>query len=116
VAAQMRARDDASRAKILAQLAEDKRNGRAKAGFVFLRAARDAFVDRNAQPAVHEQARRFLEAWVTQPVEEPWPRDLAFATRIRLLRELMAIPPPNYIAIPASWIVERAEGRRTTPP
>jgi len=116
VAAQMRGRDDSSRAQILAQLAEDKRNGRAKAGFVFLRAARDAFVDRTAEPAVREQARRFLEAWVTQPVEEPWPRDLAFATRIRLLRELMAIPPPNYISIPASWIVERAEARQTKPP
>jgi len=116
VAAQMRARDDASRAEIFARLAEDKRNGHAKAGYVFLRAARDAFVDRNAQPAVHEHARRFLEEWVTQPVEEPWPKHVAFATRVRLLRELMAIPPPNYIAIPASWIVDRAQERRATPP
>ncbi|MFO1323981.1 MAG: hypothetical protein U1F15_07930 [Burkholderiales bacterium] len=107
VAAQMRAFDEPTRTAILEQLAKDKIDGKSKAGYMFLRAAREAFVDENSKAA-----RRFLEAWVTQPVEEPWPRDPGFETRIRLLRELTTIPPPNYISIPASWIVERAEGRR----
>jgi hypothetical protein len=116
VAANRRALDDPARSKIFECFAQNKSNGRSKAGFVFLRAAREAFVDAHAAPEARDQARRFLEAWVTQPVEDPFPSDLGFETRIRLLRELTTIPQPNYIAIPASWIVERAAGRRTKTP
>lgn len=87
-----------------------------KGGFVFLRAAREAVVDPGAPQALRDQARRFLEVWVTQPVEDPWPKDPGFTTRVRLLRELTTIPQPNAIAIPASWIVERAEKRRLRSP
>jgi hypothetical protein len=116
VAANMRALDESDRSKIFERLEQNKIGGRSQAGFVFLRAAREAFVDAHAAPAVRDHARRFLEAWVTQPVEEPYPGDLGFETRIRLLRELTTIPQPNSIAIPASWIVERAEGRRSKSP
>jgi len=111
VATQMRALDDDARAVMFAQLAKDKQGERTKSGFVFLRAARDAVVDPNTSPDVRKQARRFLDAWVTQPVEEPDPRDPAFATRVKLLRELMALPKPDDVAVRAGWIVERAEQR-----
>jgi hypothetical protein len=114
IAAQMRTLDDDARAAIFARLARDKRDGRAKAGFAFLRAAREAAADPKDSPAVRNAAIRFLDAWVTQPVEEPYPHDLAFATRVALLRELMTLREPSTIATQAGWIVERAEQRRNT--
>ncbi len=107
--------DAAGRAALFAQLSQDKREGRARAGFLFTRAARDAMVDAGGDPGVRREAERFLDAWVTQPVEEPWPADLAFATRIALLRELMAIPEPRDIGVRAGWVVERAEARKADP-
>ena len=115
VVAHVRTLDPQARTALFARLARDKTEGRARAGYVFVRAARDALVDVAREPDERRSATRFLEAWVTQPVEEPWPRDLAFAARIRLLRELMALPRPNAISIPAGWIVERAEARAAAP-
>ena len=116
VATQMRAFETAAEARMFGRLAQDKRDGQPRAGFAFLRAARHAFVDPSSPPAVHDAARAFLEAWVTQPVEDPLPGEIAFESRLTLLRELQTIPPPNAIAAPAGWIVSRAEERRDAPP
>lgn len=116
VAAQVRALDDDARAALFARLAKDKRDGRAKAGFAFLRAARESAADPSASTAVRKAATQFLDVWVTQPVEEPSPRDLAFATRVALLRELTTLREPSTIATQAGWIVERADERRKTSP
>ncbi|MEO8752313.1 MAG: hypothetical protein ABI624_06515 [Casimicrobiaceae bacterium] len=116
IATQIRALDEPSRVAMFERLARDKKEGRALAGFAFLRAAKESFIAAGSSPELRDKARIFLEAWVTQPVEDPWPKYLGFEARILLLRELMAIPQPNDIAIPAGWIVERAESRKHEPP
>lgn len=40
-----------------------------------------------------------------------WPGQPGFEARVQLLKELTTIPPPNYIAVPAGWIVARGEQR-----
>ena len=57
-------------------------------------------------------AEGFLSSWVTQPVDDPYPDELAFAWRVKLYRDLTGLPEP-VIANPAGWIVERAEKRAT---
>ncbi len=105
----MREMSEDARAAVFTSLTRDKVNGRPRAGYAFLRAAREAFTDKNASPALRDAAYRFLDAWVTQPVEEPDPDKMGFAGRVQLLRELTQIPAPNDIAIRAGWIVDRAD-------
>ena len=116
IAAQMRAFDEPTRSRILERLAQDKREGRTRAGYAFLRAARATLADRTGSPAARARAHAFLAAWVTQPVDDPDPGAIAFDARIVLLRELMSIPAPNDVAIPAEWIVQRALARRNPVP
>jgi len=111
IAEQLRGMDEAARAGIFERLRLDKMEGRTRAGYLFLRGARDAMLAPESTPAASGAARAFLEEWVTQPVEEPWPGQPGFAARVQLLKELTTIPPPNYIAIPAGWIVSRGEQR-----
>jgi hypothetical protein len=116
VALQTRSFDAGKQVQLFERLAQDKRDGQSRGGHAFLRAARQALVDPSRPPSVREAARRFLEAWVTQPVEDPFPGQIAFESRLTLLRELRSIPAPNDIAVPAGWIVSRAEERRDAPP
>lgn len=111
VATQMRAMDDDARSAVFAALARDKRDGHNRVGVVFLRAAREALVAPDTPPQTRAQARRFLDAWVTQPVDEPWPSQPGFGTRLVLLRELTQLPPPDDVAVRAGWILERGEQR-----
>ncbi|MEO8189551.1 MAG: hypothetical protein ABI682_04355 [Acidobacteriota bacterium] len=116
IATQMRAFEAKTQARVFDRLAQDKRDGQSRAGFAFLRAAQQALVDPSRPPAVQDAARGFLKSCVTQPVDDPFPGEIAFESRLALLRELATIPPPNDIAAPAGWIVSRAEERRDAPP
>lgn len=111
VAARVRAEDEDTRVALFTRLARDKSLDRPRAGYAFLRAAREAYTAPASSPQLREAAYRFLDVWVTQPVEEPWPEHLGFGARVELLRELREIPPPNDIAIRAGWIVDRAQAR-----
>jgi hypothetical protein len=111
VAEQARTLSDAERSALFAHLAQDKAAERTAAGFAFLPAAKEALLDPRGDPALRKAAAGFLAAWVTQPVEDPWPKHLAFRQRIALDRELMDLPMTE-IAVPAGSIVERAESRR----
>lgn len=105
----LRALDDAQRLAFLQRLARDKRAGRRGAGWLFLPSAL-AGLDAG-DPALARAARDFLEEWVTQPVDEPYPDDPGFAVRVELLRTLAALPIPE-IAIMAGSIADRAQQRR----
>jgi hypothetical protein len=107
VTAQSRALSPAEQTGLYTQLARDKRNDLRGAGLVFLPAAKEALLDQNGAPALRAAARRFLSDWVTQPIEEPHPREPGFRERVRLFSELADIPIPE-ISIMASSVVERA--------
>jgi len=111
IAEQLRGMDPATRASIFEQLYLHKKAERARAGYLFLRGAKEAVLDPASPPEVYRAARAFLEEWVTQPVEEPWPDAPGFEARVQLLQELTTIPPPSVVAIPAGWIVSRGEER-----
>jgi hypothetical protein len=104
----LRALDAEQRSALLQHLARDKHAGRYGAGWLFLPGAVAALDDGDAGLA--RAARDFLEAWVTQPVDEPYPEQPGFAVRVELLRPLAALPIPE-IAIMAGSIVERATAR-----
>jgi hypothetical protein len=114
-AAQLRALPATDRADLFHRLTRDKTEGRRAAGFAFLAAAKEALLDPNGDEATRSAAKAFLAAWVTQPVEEVWPQDLGYRTRIRLLRDLTDLPVPE-IANPARWIAERGEERAKPQP
>lgn len=80
--AQVRDMTDDSRATLFANLQRDKRRDLRAIGVVFLPAARDA--RRGTSPSVVRAARRFLDAWATQPVEMPDPRDADYDARLEL--------------------------------
>lgn len=109
--AQVAAMPEADRAALFAQLGEDKWAGRPDAGLVFLPAARQAVLDARSPGAVRTAAGDFLSAWVTQPVEEPWPRDAGFRERIRLFRALADVPVAG-VPVMSQSIAERAAQRR----
>jgi hypothetical protein len=96
-------------ADLLRQLEADKKAGRFDAGWLFLPTAAAALVD-SADPPRARAARDFLEAWLTQPIDEPYPQQAAFATRMDLLRALAALPVAE-IANSATSVVERAGQR-----
>ena len=104
----LRALDAEQRSALLQHLTRDKHAGRYGAGWLFLPGAVAALDDGDAGLA--RAARDFLEAWVTQPVDEPYPEQPGFAVRVELLRPLAALPIPE-IAIMAGSIVERATAR-----
>jgi hypothetical protein len=110
-ATQVRAFPKAERQALFERLASDKQRDLRGAGFAFLPAARESVMDSASDPEVRRSAAAFLSAWVTQPVEEVWPRDPGHAQRLRLLHELRSIPIPE-IANPAGWIYERGAERK----
>lgn len=112
IAARMRRLDAKERAGVFAALAQGKEDGKNASGYAFLRAAREALLAPDTPAEVRTQARRFLDGWVTQPVEEPWPQHVAFAARLQLLRELTQLPPPDDVATRAGWILERGEAHQ----
>jgi len=111
-AAQVAAMPEADRGALFAQLEQDKWAARPEAGLVFLPAARRAVLDAHSPKAVRKAAGDFLSAWVTQPVEEPWPRDAGFQERVRLFR-LLADVPVEGVPVMSQSIAERAAQRAT---
>lgn len=107
-AAQVRSWPEEERTALFRQLESDKKRSFYGAGTAFLQAAREALVDPRTPDSTRLAARAFLSEWVTQPVLEPYPDQIAFAERVHLLRELQGVGIP-VIANPAGWIVERAE-------
>jgi hypothetical protein len=75
-----------ARAALFANLERDKRRDLRAAGIVFLPAATQTLSPEVAAPNVTRAARRFLEAWTTQPVETPDPHDADYDARIALQR------------------------------
>ena len=110
-AAQVAAMPEADRAALFAQLEQDKWAGRPDAGLVFLPAARQAVLEARSPEAVRRAAGDFLSVWVTQPVEEPWPRHAGFQERVRLFRELADVPVAG-VPVMSQSIAERAAQRR----
>lgn len=78
---------------------------------MFLPAARQAVLDPRSPEAVRRAAGDFLSAWVTQPVEEPWPRQPGFRERVRFFRELGDVPLTG-VPVMSRSIAERAGERR----
>jgi hypothetical protein len=109
--AQMLAFDAADRSAVFTHLADDKRAERYGVGLLFLPSAKQALVDATGDAQTKRAANDFLDAWVTQPVQEPWPGDAGFTERVRVLRELADVPVPE-IANRAASIVERASARK----
>jgi hypothetical protein len=75
---------DEARATLFANFERYKRRDLRAVGIVFLPAARDAL--RDGIPSVARAAHGFLDAWTTQPVETPDPRDADYAERLELQR------------------------------
>ncbi|MGH8174094.1 MAG: hypothetical protein ACREPX_13215 [Rhodanobacteraceae bacterium] len=92
------------------RLRADKLADLRNAGALFVPAAIAAVRDA-ADPAVQNSARRFLTEWVTQPIQEPDPRDAAFAARVRQFRDLSQVPVPE-IANMAVGVADRAEAQK----
>lgn len=109
--AQVAVMPEAERAALFAQLEHDKWAGRPDAGLVFLPAARQAVLDAQSPGPVRKAAGDFLSAWVTQPVEEPWPRHLGFRERVRLFRELGDVPVTG-VPVMSKSVADRAGERR----
>jgi hypothetical protein len=110
-AAQVAAMPGADRAALFAQLEQDKWAGRPDAGLVFLPAARQAVLDAQSPGPVRRAAGDFLSAWVTQPVEEPWPQYPGFRERVRLFRELGDVPVAG-VPVMSKSVADRAGERR----
>jgi len=107
---QVRAMTGAERVVLFQRLSTDKSAGRTGAGLFFLAAAREAVLDERSPPEVRDAAGGFLSYWVTQPVDEPWPRDAGFRERVRLYEMLKDVPASGVPILSAS-IAERALGR-----
>jgi hypothetical protein len=107
---QVRAMTDPERVALFQRLSSEKSAGRTGAGLFFLSAAREAVLDERSPPQVRDAAGGFLSYWVTQPVDEPWPRDAGFRERVRLYEMLKDVPASGVPILSAS-IAERALGR-----
>ncbi|MBK7660421.1 MAG: hypothetical protein IPJ28_15410 [Betaproteobacteria bacterium] len=59
---------------------------------------------------MRQSAGDFLWAWVTQPVDEPWPQDAGFRERVRLFGMLKDVPTTG-VPIMSASIAERALAR-----
>jgi len=101
---------EAEREALFVRLRQDKEAGRTGAGLFFLAAARDAVLDPGSSPGVRQSAGDFLWAWVTQPVDEPWPQDAGFRERVRLFEMLKDVPTTG-VPIMSASIAERALAR-----
>jgi hypothetical protein len=108
VATQVRKLDRAGRIELFDRLKSDKKDELAGAGLIFVPAAKEAMTDPKVGEEIQRAAAGFLSEFVTQPVQEPKPREPAYKERLRLLRELLDVPVPE-IATRAAWIVESAQ-------
>ena len=110
VTTQVRSMAITDRVALFRRLERDKGAGLRGAGLVFVGAAKEAVLDSQASAELRQAAGRFLSAWVTQPVAEPWPRDAGFRERIRLFESLKDVPISD-VAILSASIAQRAAGR-----
>ena len=110
VATQVRAMPEGERIELFRRLERDKVAGLNGAGLAFVPAAREAVLEPRTPAEVRKSAGRFLSAWVTQPVDEPWPRDAGFQERIRIFGSLRDVPISD-VAILSASIAERAKAR-----
>jgi hypothetical protein len=108
VTVQVRGWPDDKRESVFRALESEKKRSLYGAGYAFLPAAAEALRDPRASEATRLAARAFLTEWVTQPVDEPWPDQAAFARRVQLYRGLQQVPV-NVIANLAELIAERSE-------
>ncbi|HQY48337.1 MAG TPA: hypothetical protein PLE38_15335, partial [Usitatibacteraceae bacterium] len=109
--AQVAAMPAAEREALFERLEADKGAGRPDAGLAFVPAARAAVLDPQAPEAVRKAAGSFLWAWVTQPVEEPWPRDPGFRERVRIFQSLADVPVTG-VPVMSKSVADRAAQRR----
>ncbi|HEU4663727.1 MAG TPA: hypothetical protein VFS55_06835 [Dokdonella sp.] len=98
----------AQRARLFERLADDKEAGRYGAGALFLPVAAESAYAADRPDDERRAAERFLDVWITQPVDEPSPYEAGYAGRVDLLRRLVDVPEVT-IANRARWIVERAQ-------
>lgn len=115
VTKQVRALPPAEMAELHRQLEADKKADRPGAGLVFVPAAREIARDPQAPEEARQAAGSFLWAWVTQPVEEPWPAQAGFRERVRIFASLHDVPVtgvPVMSASIADRALERAKERR----
>lgn len=110
VTKQVRAMPPEEGAALFRQIEADKKAGLPGAGLVFVAAAREATRDAQAAQGVRQAAGSFLWAWVTQPVDEPWPKETGFRERVRIFASLRDAPVTGVPVMSAS-IAERAEAR-----
>lgn len=94
--ARVRARVDAlapeRREALFARLREDKEADRYGGGLLFVPVAAAIAWDESRGVGERNAAERFLDAWVTSPVETPLPGDVGFAARVELFRRLGDVP------------------------
>lgn len=109
--AQVAAMPAAEQEALFERLEADKGAGRPDAGLAFVPAARAAVLDPQMPEAVRKAAGSFLWAWVTQPVEEPWPRDAGFQERVRIFRSLADVPVTG-VPVMSKSVADRAAQRR----
>jgi hypothetical protein len=98
---QVRALDADAQLALLQRLREDKLSGRARAGLVFVPAAKQALLDaQNGE--LQRAAQGFLDEWVTQPIDQPDPAAPGYAERVHLFAILADVPVPE-IANRVQW-------------
>jgi hypothetical protein len=107
VTAHMDAARDDELLPLLQRLRHDELFDRGEVGLLFLDGARRAALDEARPRAVRQTAGSFLW-WLSVTPIEPEPSDPAFATRVRLWKELLDFPDPA-VANDARDIVESAE-------
>lgn len=107
VSAHVAALAPAQRAERYARLRADKEAGRYGGALLFVPAATDAAWDDARTADERLAAARFLDAWITSPVETPVPGEAGFAARVELYRRL-GDAPDAAIANRARSIVENA--------
>ena len=104
---QTRAMGAMERTALFDRLRADKLADLRKGGALFVPAAVEAMDGAEAEPGVQRAAQTFLAEWVTQPIEEPDPHDVAFVARVAQFRDLAKVRVPE-IANPAAGVAERA--------
>jgi hypothetical protein len=107
VTPQVRAMSPQDRTALFHRLSSDKSAGRTGAGLLFMAAAREVALDPREAPEARQAAAGFLGYWVTQPVDEPWPRDAGFRERVRLFQSLKDVPETG-VPVLSQSIAERA--------
>ncbi|MEO6687917.1 MAG: hypothetical protein ABIS07_07800 [Dokdonella sp.] len=108
VTTQMRAFDAQTQIALFKRLREDKVSRLQRAGFAFVPAARAALLDAQRDPGVQRAAQRFLDEWVTQPIEQPDPHNPAYRERVHILATLADVPVPEIANAVSVWVTQDA--------